>query len=37
VYFGAEFTQVYASRDGARIEPTANGEAIPTDKEIIIY
>jgi hypothetical protein len=37
VYFGAEFTQVYASRDGARTEPTANAEAIPTVKEIIKY
>jgi hypothetical protein len=37
VYFGAEFTQVYTSSDGARIEPTANAEAIPTDKEIIKY
>jgi hypothetical protein len=25
----------YASRYGARIEPTANAEAIPTDKELI--
>jgi hypothetical protein len=37
VDFGAEFTQVYTVRDGARIEPTANAEAIPTDKEIITY
>jgi membrane protein len=33
VYFGAEFTQVYAKRYGARIEPAANAEAIPNDKE----
>ena len=37
VYFGAEFPQVYASRDSARIEPTANAEAIPNDTEIIKY
>jgi hypothetical protein len=37
VCFGGEFTQVYASRDGARIEPPTNAEAIPTDKEIITY
>jgi hypothetical protein len=37
VYFGAEFTQVYNSSNGAGIEPTANAEAISTDKEIITY
>ncbi len=37
VYFGAEFTQVYAKRYGARIEPAANAESIPKDKEIIKY
>jgi hypothetical protein len=35
VYFGADFMQVYASRDGARIEPTVNAEAIATNSEII--
>jgi hypothetical protein len=34
VYFGAEFPQVYASRDSARIEPTANAEANPTDNKL---
>jgi membrane protein len=35
VKFGAEFTQVYANRLGARIEPGANAEAIPNHKNII--
>ena len=28
VYFGAEFTQVYANRHGTLIEPTANAKLI---------
>jgi membrane protein len=28
VYFGAEFTQVYANRYGARVEPTENAEPV---------
>ena len=35
VYFGAEFTQVYASRYGQPIEPTENAEAIRDDKTLI--
>jgi membrane protein len=37
VYFGAEFTQVYANRHGARIEPAANAEPVPNTKEINKY
>jgi membrane protein len=37
VYFGAEFTQVYADRYGGRVEPSANAEPMPNDKEINKY
>jgi membrane protein len=32
LYFGAEFTQVYATTHGSRIEPTENAEPLPPDQ-----
>lgn len=34
VFFGAEFTQVYANQFGGKIVPTDNAEIVPTDKRL---
>lgn len=34
VFFGAEFTQVYANQFGGKIVPTENAEIVPTEKRL---